>query len=399
MATDRSGYRWTVMTVIAALSLGAASVSSQLVAAESDAVSGAKSLSFAFRAAVDKVKPTVVKITTLAKPRSGRSGAGTESRENPFKDTPFEDFFPDDQAQGFRVEPPPVRRRYGMGSGVIIDNRGIILTNNHVVAGADEVLVDLLDGRQFKATRIKKDEDSDLALIWIEAGGPLPAARLGDSDQLDTGDWVLAVGSPFGLDQTVSAGIISGKGRTLQEGQRSDFLQTDAAINPGNSGGPLVSLDGEVIGINTAIASGTGGYQGVGFAIPSNLANWVKEQLIEHGRVKRSYLGVGTLQITPKLAAKYGVAANRGVLVSKVFRDTPAEEAGVQPGDVILAFDGRDVDSPRRLQEVVERSTSGSKQKVGLLRNGKVAALQVVVRPLPGDSGVVSQPFVGRRSK
>jgi serine protease Do len=212
----------------------------------------------------------------------------------------------------------------------------------------------------------------------------LPFAKLGDSGQLDTGDWVLTIGSPFGLEQTVSAGIISGKGRTLRKGKRTEFLQTDAAINPGNSGGPLVSLDGEVVGINTAIASSSGGYQGIGFAVPSNLAKWVKNQLVSNGSVQRCYLGIGPGKITPNVVDKLGLASKRGVLVSGVFRDTPAEKAGVKPGDVILTFAGRNVDSPRRLQEAVERSPSGSKQEVGLVRDGKPKSLQVVVTPLPG---------------
>jgi serine protease Do len=220
-------------------------------------------------------------------------------------------------------------------------------------------------------------------LLWIEAGVPLPFATLGDSGQLETGDWVLAIGSPFGLEQTVSAGIISGKGRTLRNGKRTEFLQTDAAINPGNSGGPLVSLDGEVVGINTAIASSSGGYQGIGFAVPSNLAKWVKNQLVSNGSVQRCYLGIGPGKITPNVADKLGLASKRGVLVSGVFSDTPADKAGVKPGDVILTFAGRNVDSPRRLQEAVERSPSGSKQEVGLLRDGKPKSLQITVTPLP----------------
>ena len=386
---------WTVSTLIAAIAIGSTSIPKQLNADESEAVDQARSLSLSFRAAAEKVKPTVVKIITSTKPRSVRSRPGTSPDDNPFRGTPFEEFFDEEQARSFRFEQPPIPRRDGVGSGVILDQSGIILTNNHVVAGADEVRVELMDGRQFKSIKIKSDEQSDLALIWIEADGPLPAARLGDSDQLETGDWVLAVGSPFGLEQTVSAGIISGKGRTLLQGRRTDFLQTDAAINPGNSGGPLVSLDGEVVGINTAIVSGSGAYQGVGFAIPSNLAKWVKGQLIENGSVQRGYLGVGMREITAQLAEKLGVTAKRGVLVSEVFRDTPAEKAGFQPGDVILAFAGREVDSPRQLQEVVERSQSGSKHKVGLIRNGKLADLQVVVRSLPEDFAVASQPSPG----
>lgn len=375
-ASSKINTWWAVLTLIAAVAVGATSFSKQIGDNGSDTSSQAITLSMAFRTAAEKVKPTVVQITTSTKPRAFRRGAGGENGENPFGGTPLEGFFDEDQDRSFRFGQDPILRRDGLGSGVILDKSGIILTNHHVVAGADEVLVELMDGRQFKATKVKGDEQSDLAVIWIEAGGPLPAARLGDSDLLETGDWVLAVGSPFGLDQTVSAGIISGKGRTLREGKRTEFLQTDAAINPGN-------------------ASSSGGYQGVGFATPSNLAKWVKAQLIEHGTVQRAYLGVGMRKITPQLAEKLGVDPNRGVLVSEVFRDTPAEKAGFQPGDVILAFAGREVDSPRQLQEFVERSPAGSKHKVGLLRNGKIADPQVVVRPLPEDFAVASQPAAG----
>jgi len=393
-ASSKSIPRWPVLTLVAAIAIGNTLLSRKLSASESESVSQARSLSVSFRAAAEKIKPTVLKIITSTKPPSVRSRPGTSPDNNPFIGTPFEEFFGEDQSRSFRLQRPLVPRD-GVGSGVILDKSSIILTKNHVIDGADEVRVELLDGRQFKATKMKTDEQSDLALIWIKANGPLPAARLGDSDQLETGAWVLAVGSPFGLEQTVSAGIISGKGRTLTRGKRTDFLQIDAAINPGNSGGPLVSLDGEVVGINTAIVSGSGAYQGIGFAIPSNLAKWVKRQLIENGSVQRGYLGVGIREITVQLADKLSLAPKRGVLVSEVFPETPAEKAGFQPGDVILAFAGRNVDSPRQLQEVVERSPAGSKQNVGLLRNGKLADFQVVVRPLPEGFAVASQPAAG----
>ena len=194
----------------------------------------------------------------------------------------------DGEGQEFGFQSPP---HDGMGSGVIIDKSGIVLTNNHVVEGADTVTVRLSDGREFKATDIKTDPQTDLAVLHIKAKGDLPAAHLGNCDNLEIGDWVIAIGNPFGQEKTVTAGIISGKGRELGS-QRTKFLQTDAAINPGNSGGPLVNLDGEVVGINTAIASNSGGYQGIGFAIPINQAKWVTEQLIKNGSVSRAYLGV-----------------------------------------------------------------------------------------------------------
>ncbi|MBL8830612.1 MAG: trypsin-like peptidase domain-containing protein, partial [Planctomycetaceae bacterium] len=288
------------------------------------AISGhANALSQAFRGAAQAVLPTVVTIETRAKPRAvvNPRGRAMPRGSNPFKGTPFEDFFNDEDlpfggpGNGGSAQP----RSQGTGSGVIIDPSGIILTNNHVVEGADEVIVRFSDERELKADEIKTDPQTDLAVIRVKGAGTLPYAQLGDSSKLDIGDWVIAVGAPFGLDSTVSAGIISGKGRELGSGQRARFLQTDAAINPGNSGGPLVNLNGEVIGINTAIASRSGGFQGIGFAIPSDLAKWVVKQLIEGGTVRRAYLGVGIEQVNGNLAEQFGVKQNQGVLVSEVF--------------------------------------------------------------------------------
>ena len=269
---------------------------------------------------------------------------------------------------------------------MIIDRTGIILTNNHVIAGADEVLIELANGEQLKAIDIKTDERTDLAVLRVEAGRPLPAARLGDSDSMEIGDWVLAIGCPFELDLTVSAGIISGKGRSLRAGKRASFLQTDAAINPGNSGGPLVNLDGEVVGINTAIASSTGGYQGVGFAIPINLAKWVTKQLIDSGSVRRAYLGVQIRKIDSQVAEELGVQHNQGVAVWKVVSDSPAAAAGIEVKDVILSFAGKPVSDPRGLQTIVERSPIGSTQDLEILRKGKKMTLKVDVKALPEDS-------------
>jgi serine protease Do len=324
-----------------------------------------------FRQAAQRASAAVVSInTSKAAPR------------NPHANDPwFRFFFGDQDGQ------PQV----GLGSGVIISPDGYILTNNHVVEGADEVLVELSDGRQFKASDIKTDEQSDLAVLRIKAAEPLPAAALGDSDTMEIGDWVLAVGNPFELELTVSAGIISSKGRTLAAGKRANFLQTDAAINPGNSGGPLVNLDGEVIGINTAIATNSGSYQGVGFAIPINLAKWVTQQLIKTGSVQRAYLGVGIGEINSTLAQKLGVEPHKGVLVSEVFPNSPAAAAGLREGDIIRTFAGQAVSTARGLQEVVERAPLGSKQQMAIIRDGKPTTLDVVVKALPGDFGVAGK--------
>lgn len=367
--------------------------------AEDAAVEQAKDLSTAFRTAARKVIPTVVKIRVASRPAAPEEIDDDEASPspdgNPFKGTPLEDFFKDHEDffgkrfPDFRMIPRLPRQ--GVGSGVIIDPSGVIVTNNHVVDGADEVIVELADGRELKATDIRTDPQTDLAVFRVKADSPLPAAKLGDSSKLEIGDWVLAIGCPFELDLTVSAGIISGKGRALAAGRRADYLQTDAAINPGNSGGPLVNLRGEVVGINTAIASNTGGYQGVGFAIPIDLAGWVAKQLVEKGKVERSYLGVGIEQIDGRLARKLGVEQSKGVLVAEVFPNTPAAEAGFHVGDVILSFDGQPVANPRELQEAVERTAPGSKHRVEALRDGQTIRLDVVVQALPGDFGLASR--------
>jgi len=342
-----------------------------------EAISHAKSLSRAFRAAAKRITPSVVTIQTKTNAKPPRADA---PQENPFKGTPLEDLYPELERR--RRQPSS-----GIGSGVIIDSSGIVLTNNHVIEGADEVIVRLPDGREFKATDVRADSDTDLAVLRIKVKGKLPAAKLGNSDQLEIGDWVIAVGNPFELESTVSAGIISGKGRTLGRIRRAAFLQTDAAINPGNSGGPLVNLDGEIVGINTAIASSSGGYQGIGFAIPVNLAKWVTPQLLKNGRVQRAFLGVSIGDVEAELARRLKVAPYSGVLVRQVFEDTPAAKAGMKEGDLITAFSGVKVRSARELQLVVERAPLKSIQKVSILRDGKPQSVKVTIEPLPNALG------------
>jgi serine protease Do len=365
-------------------------------AEEDEGAAKAKALSKAFRTAAHKVIPTVVKIKSVSHAKRVDEPSGRTPGENPFKGTPLEDFFnggdfpPDSQLQG---QGPALM---SVGSGIIIDPKGIILTNNHVVDGANEVLVELVDGRLLKGGDIKIDEQSDLAIIRVKTTGPLPAVAFGDSDAMDIGDWVIAVGCPFELDSTVSAGIISGKSRVLSAESRASYLQTDAAINPGNSGGPLVNLDGEVIGINTAIISDSGFYEGIGFAIPSNLAKWVTPQLIKNGVVQRAYLGVRIGEINGALADRLGVAPNSGVIVSKVLANSPAAAAGLKALDIIISFEGKRVVSPQQLQEVVERSPKGSTQQVEILRNGKNMKLQVEVKIIPGKVSSETVPDADR---
>jgi serine protease Do len=350
----------------------------------------AESLSEAFHAASEIAMPSVVTIRSRTKAQPvTRGGRQVPRGENPFKGTPFEDFF---NGKNFEDMVPDQMPRQGMGSGVIIDSSGIVLTNNHVVEGADEVIVHLADGREFKADDIKTDDQTDLALVRIKGAGNLPAATLGDSDKLRIGDWVIAIGNPFELEQTVSAGIISGVGRELGSVRRARFLQTDAAINPGNSGGPLVNLKGEVVGINTAIATDNGRFQGVGFAIPVNTAKWIAGHLREKGSVQRAYLGVALEEMDPELAQQFGTKADGGVLVAQVFPDSPAAKAGFKPGDVVTSFDGQKVKDRNDLQSMVERASLDSKHTLEVLRDGKTVTLEVTAKAMPKDFGTLERP-------
>jgi len=377
----------TALAAAAGLLLGLPSSRADDSMATAQALMHANALSTAFRHAAEIATPSVVVVRSEVKPRRVRGRAPGGRQGNPFEGTPFEGMFPDGLPEGFEFNAPEGRMpgRAGVGSGVIVSDDGLVITNNHVVEGADEVTVELADGREFRAMEIKTDPDSDLAVVKLADARGLPVAKLGDSDKLEIGDWVIAIGNPFELETTVSAGIISGKGRELGSIRRAQFLQTDAAINPGNSGGPLVNLSGEVIGINTAIASNNGGYQGIGFAIPVNLAKWVTGQLIDKGTVERAFIGVQMGPLDRRMADKLGVRDRRGVLVSDVVPESPAAAAGVQPLDVITGFDGRDIEGPRDLQQVVERSEIGQQHSLRVLRDGKPLTLEIAVRPLPTD--------------
>ena len=355
----------------------------------------ARTLSKAFRDAAQKVLPAVVMIRHEAAPQtvSEQEGESDEGSEM----SPFGDLqqIPPEFRKFFRGMPN--MPRHGMprgetsvGSGVIIDPSGIVVTNNHVVDGDGKIVVRLQDGREFEAAEVKTDPKTDLAILRLKDADKLTSVKFGNSDEIQVGDWVLALGDPFGLEGTVTAGIVSAKGRGLngEPGKREDFIQTDAAINPGNSGGPLVDLDGNVIGINTAIASRNGGNQGVGFAISSRLAKWVTDNLIQHGNVRRAYLGIGIQRIDQDIANQFGVKARQGVVVSDVGPKTPAAAAGLQSGDIIVEFAGKTVSSPQELQEVVEQSPIDSKQPMVVLREGKKTNLEVKVQEQPANYGL-----------
>lgn len=328
----------------------------------------AAGLSSAFERAARRAVPAVVTIHRVSPASVSPDAADGRSEE---------------LRRFFGVPPRRSGPRQSLASGVVIDSSGLVLTNQHVVQGKADITVQLQDGREFKAQNIKTDARTDLAILRIDGAGPLPTAVFGDSDQLQIGDWVLAVGNPFGLDATVTAGIISAMGRGVGSGPRDDFLQTDAAINPGNSGGPLVNIRGEVVGINAAIETTTGGYQGVGFAIPINLAKWVTEQLVDHGYVRRAYLGVSVQQITPRLARKLKTTPAQGLLVSDVRSDSPAGQAGVRPGDVITRFAGQPMPRTGRLGATIERLPIGSRQSLDVVRDGEPLRIEVTLREEP----------------
>jgi serine protease Do len=288
---------------------------------------------------------------------------------------------PFEQFRHFFGQMPHNYKEHGLGSGVIVSPDGYILTNNHVAGHADEIQVTLMDKREFTAKVIGKDPKTDLALIKIDTKQPLPFATLGHSGRTDVGDWVMAIGSPFGFNLTVTTGIISAKGRALG-GNYDDFIQTDASINPGNSGGPLFSTEGKVIGINTAIYSSTGSNAGIGFAIPIDLAKSVMEQLKAHGKVVRGWLGVEIQEVTPALAKSFGLDTPNGALIAGVDKTGPAGKAGIQQGDIIVKFDGGLVHDEHELPEMVAQTPLGKTVPVEVIRDGKHLTLTASIQEL-----------------
>ncbi len=326
-----------------------------------------------------RLKPTVVNISAAKHAQPQRKS--TRPQANPFND-PFQDFF-----EQFFNNQPRQREQKSLGSGFIISDDGYILTNNHVVAGMDEVKVKIAipgDQSEYKATVKGTDEKLDLALIKIEAKEKLPFAPLGDSDRIEVGEWAMAIGNPFGLSQTVTAGIVSATGRVIGSGPYDDYIQTDASINPGNSGGPLFNLQGEVIGINTAIIAGGGG--GIGFAIPVNMAKSVVSQLRDSGKVTRGWMGVSIQPVTPELAKAFALESEKGALVADVSKDSPAEKAGIKNGDIILEFNGKVIKEMNELPKTVAATTVGSKVPVKLFRDGKVETVTLTVEKLAEGS-------------
>ena len=336
-----------------------------------------------FAPIVKAVMPAVVNISTtrVVRAQDGEIPA-------PFMDDPFfRQFFGEEFFRRFQM--PRERREASLGSGVIVSADGYIVTNNHVIAKAEEIKVLLSDKREFTGKVVGTDPKSDIAVVKINAAG-LPTIPWGDSDKLEVGEYVLAIGNPFGLNQTVTMGIVSAVGRAnVGIADYEDFIQTDAAINPGNSGGAMVNTRGELVGVNTAIFSRSGGYMGIGFAVPASMARAVMQSLVTTGKVTRGWLGVSIQEVTPELAKQFGLKDGKGALVSEALPDGPAARAGIQNGDVIVSFDGKAIDGPSVLRNTVAQTPIGKVVKVELLREKKAVTVEIKITEQPKE---IAQP-------
>jgi len=369
--------------------LGAFLMCPPAAAEDSSSVHALRQMGKAFASIADKSLPAVVGIKAESRVEQSRSYNPPGLRRWPFGD-PFDQF--DDDFFDYFFRRQPRRRQPGrgyqqiaQGSGFIISPDGYVLTNNHLVGGADKVMVKLGDDREFEASVIGTDPQSDVAVVKVE-GEVFPALKLADSDKLEVGEWVLAIGNPFGLSHTVTAGIVSAKGRSnVGLADFEDFIQTDAAINPGNSGGPLLNLDGEVVGINTAIVSRSGGNMGIGFAIPINMARGIYEQLIEGGTVERGFLGVVIQDLTGELAGSFGLDEHtRGVLIPEVLEDSAAEKAGLRRNDIIVELNGQPVEKADVLRNAIAMEKPGTRVELVVLRDGKRKTFTVELGQRPG---------------
>jgi len=340
-------------------------------------------LSLSFREAAKHVLPSVVSIQAVTKGTTRTVRGDDETLDELNQDEILRRFLGEGMPRGFGRggRGGYVPQQIGTGSGVIIDSSGVILTNSHVVAQADEVTVELQSGHRLKAKSWATDPRRDVAIVKVESSELLPAAEIGDSEEMQIGDWVLALGNPFNVGTSVTQGIISATGRTTNINELESYIQTDAAVNPGNSGGPLINLNGQVIGINTAISSNSGGYDGVSFAIPINMVRGIADQLISTGTVKRSFLGIGLQPLDEKLQSYFNVDA--GVLVTLVNPDTPASKAGVQPRDIIVELAGKKITNRSMLMNMVDSLPAGKSQPMVVLREGKRVELSVTPEQMP----------------
>lgn len=326
--------------------------------------------SASFTHLVEKVGPAVVNIRAVKTIKDGGPVFRHFQRDPRGPKDPFRDFFD----RFFGDEMPKEFKQPSLGSGFIIDKAGFVVTNNHVIEGAEQIKVKLDDESEFDAQVIGRDPSTDIALLKLKTDHDLPVANLGDSGALKVGQWVVAIGSPFGLERTVTAGIVSAKGRVIGSGPYDDFIQTDASINPGNSGGPLINMQGEVVGINTMIVAAG---QGIGFAIPINLAKGIISQLKSEGEVTRGWLGVAIQDLSQEMAEYYGIDREKGVFVADVFKGDPADEAGIQPKDIIIEVNGKTIETSRQLTGMIAGLEVGATASVKVLRNGKEKTFKV----------------------
>ncbi len=368
-----------VLTIACAAALTAGSFGNVSVFPEAHAQTSQLSGLPDFTKLVEDNGKAVVSISTVRKakrvgPQNGMPDEQLEMLRRFGFPFPFGDF----NGPGMTPE------RRGQGSGFIIDPNGIILTNNHVVDGADEVTVHLTDKREFKAKVLGTDPKTDIAVIKIE-GKDLPVVKLGKSENVNVGEWVAAIGAPFGLDNTVTAGIVSAKSRNLPDEQFVPFIQTDVAVNPGNSGGPLFNMKGEVIGINSQIFSTSGGFMGLSFAIPIDLAVQIKDELMKNGKVSRGRLGILMQQLTPELAKSFNLKEAKGALIAQIEKDGPADKAGLRDGDIVIEYNGKPIADIRELSQAVASTKPGAKVKVKAMREGKPVSLVIVVGEMPTD--------------
>lgn len=345
-----------------------------------------------FTELAERLLPSVVNISITQEVRSPFANGENGEQEVP---PGMPDFFRDFR-RFFEERQGPPRKAQAMGSGFIIDADGLVITNHHVVESADEIMVILDDGTELEAEVVGSDRRTDIAVIRVKSDKPLPAVEFADSDAVKVGQWVLAVGNPFGLGGTVTAGIISAMDRDINAGPYDAFIQTDAAINQGNSGGPLFDMDGRVVGVNSVIISRSGGNVGIGFAIPANQVQRVAEDLSQHGQVRRGWLGVGIQPVTEEIAESVGLEEAKGVMVSNVIEGDPAETAGMESGDVILEFDGQEVEDTRALLRVVADTPTGKDTKVVVWRDGRRKNLTVAVGAMQADEEKPKPVSVGQ---
>src|SRR4030095_1456641 len=383
--------RFFLAPVLATALVGAGyGISKAVKPADAPATTAAKSSEIAmvpanFTELAEMVRPGVVNIQVVKRIKNAAFGSRGFS-ENPFdENNPFGDFF--GPFSGRDSAAAPVQR--GVGSGFVTSKKGYILTNNHVVEDANQIKVKLANGKEYDGKVVGRDPKTDLALVKIDGASDLQPVAMGNSDDLKVGSWVVAVGSPFGLEQTVTAGIVSAKGRVIGSGPYDNFIQTDASINPGNSGGPLINTKGEVVGINTAIIASA---QGIGFAIPVNMAKEIAPQLQEKGHVTRGWFGVSIQEMTPELAKSFGMKEKKGALVSEVVPGSPAEKAGIEQGDVIMEFDGKAVADSQDLPRMVASTPVGKSVNIKLWRNEKALDRQVRVGEMEETVEVTKTP-------